>query len=64
MAVPKKKSARSRSTTRYNTYVRVRRKKLLNFVERAKRNERGLEKIEARTVKAKKKTKKITKIVA
>lgn len=41
MAVPKKKTAKSRSKVRYNAYVKKQQKKLLNFIERAKRNEKG-----------------------
>jgi|GEM_PF-6888810 len=62
MAVPKKKSARSRSSTRRRAYMRKQQTKLLNFVERAVRNEKGAKKIAAR--KAPKSDKTITKIAA
>ncbi len=62
MAVPKKKTAKSSSQTRYKTYVKTRQKTILDFVERAKRNEKGLEKISKRQEKPSKK--KVTKISA
>ena len=63
MAVPKKRTARSRSKVRYTAYVKRQEKKLLSFIERAKRNERGLEKVQKASGSAKKEAK-VTKIEA
>jgi ribosomal protein L32 len=63
MAVPKKRPAKSRSKVRYSAYVKRMQKKLINFVERAKRNERGLERVQKDSGETKKKAK-VTKIEA
>jgi ribosomal protein L32 len=63
MAVPKKKTSKSRTQTRYKTFVKTQQRKLMNFVERAKRNERGLAKVTAAPKKSTTK-KKVTKIAA
>ena len=62
MAVPKKKTARSSSKSRHQTYVKKQQKKLLDFVERAKRNERGFNIVAAK--KEKDTPDNITKIAA
>ncbi len=59
MAVPKKKTARSRSKVRYQAYVQKQQKKMFDFIEKAKRNERGAKK--AKTVSS---SQEVTKIEA
>lgn len=62
MAVPKKKMSRSITKRRRTNWYRVQCKKMMRFLERAKRNMRGAEKAEESAPQKKQAT--VTKIAA